>query len=167
MTRMVDQHLRTAAASVDGLPTGSTDLGAVAREVVSDCAAILEPLGAAVMVGELPVARANQDDMYSVFQNLVVNSVKFARPGVPARVQVSARAVADGWRVAVVDNGVGIPPERRTDVFSMFSRASADVEGHGIGLATVSRIVTTHGGHTGALEAPGGGTEIWFTLPRA
>jgi signal transduction histidine kinase len=165
MSRMVDQHLRTAAASVDGLPVGRTDLADVAREVVADCAAILEPLGARVVVTELPVVRANRDEMYSVFQNLVVNAVKFARPGVPARVRITARIEVGGWRVAVVDNGVGIPPERRTDVFSLFSRASSEVEGHGIGLATVSRIVTAHGGHVGADEAPGGGTELWFTLP--
>jgi signal transduction histidine kinase len=167
MTRMVDQHLRSAAASVDGLPVARTDLTGVAREVVGDCAAILEPLGATVVVDQLPLVRANRDEMYSVFQNLIVNSVKFARPGVPACVHVTALADHDGWRIAVVDNGVGIPPDRRTDVFSLFSRASAEVEGHGIGLATVSRIVTAHGGHAGAAEAPGGGTEIWFTLPAA
>ena len=165
MTRMVDQHLRSAAASVDGHPAGRTDLTDVAREVVRDCAAILEPLGATVVVDDLPVVRANRDEMYSVFQNLLVNAVKFARPGIPARVRVTALTEPDGWRISVCDNGVGIPPERRTDVFSLFSRASSDVEGHGIGLATVSRIVTAHGGHTGADEAPGGGAEIWFTLP--
>lgn len=167
MTRMVDQHLRTAAASVDGHPVARTELTGVAREVVRDCAAILEPLGATVVIDELPLVRAHRDEMYSVFQNLIVNSVKFARPGVPARVHVAAHPEAEGWRICVCDNGIGIPPERRTDVFSLFSRASSEVEGHGIGLATVSRIVTAHGGHTGAAEAPGGGTEIWFTLPAA
>jgi signal transduction histidine kinase len=167
MARMVDQHLRTAAASVDGLPVGRTDLGGVACEVVSDCAAILEPLGACVEVDELPVVRANRDEMYSVFQNLVVNAVKFARPGVPARVRICAEPDPSGWRIAVSDNGVGIPPERRADVFSLFSRAHTDVDGHGIGLATVARIVAAHGGRTGAVESPAGGAEIWFTLPPA
>lgn len=167
MTRMVDQHLRTAAASVDGHPVARTQLTGVAREVVRDCAAILEPLGATVVIEDLPLVRAHRDEMYSVFQNLIVNSVKFARPGVPARIHVAAHPEAGGWRICVCDNGIGIPPERRTDVFSLFSRASSEVEGHGIGLATVARIVTAHGGHTGAAEAPGGGTEIWFTLPAA
>jgi signal transduction histidine kinase len=60
---------------------------------------------------------------------------------------------------------VGIPEHRRVDVFSLFSRVNDDVAGHGIGLATVARIVGAHGGRVGAESVPGGGTEIWFELP--
>ncbi len=139
----------------------------MARRLVADSATLLESSGAVVEVGDLPVVRADADQAYSVLQNLVANSVKFARPGVPARVLITARRLHDCWRIAVVDNGVGIPADRRVDVFSLFSRVDPDVEGHGIGLATVARIVAGHGGRVGATQSPDGGTEIWFTLPAA
>ena len=63
------------------------------------------------------------------------------------------------------DNGIGIPEDRQVDVFSLFSRVETDVEGHGIGLATVARILAAHDGRAGASSAPGGGAEIWFELP--
>ena len=91
--------------------------------------------------------------------------MKFARPGHPAHIEISARRTDDGWRISVRDNGVGIPADRRVDVFSLFSRGETDVDGHGIGLATVHRIVTAHGGRVGADESPEGGAELWFELP--
>jgi signal transduction histidine kinase len=103
--------------------------------------------------------------MYSVLQNLLTNSVKFGRPGVPAEVHISARRVPEAWRIAVRDNGIGIPEERRVDVFSLFSRVDNDVEGQGIGLATVARIIGAHGGRVGAEPVEADGTEIWFEIP--
>jgi signal transduction histidine kinase len=101
--------------------------------------------------------------MYSVIQNLVTNAVKFARPGVPPVVRVTSHRVEGGHRVSVIDNGVGIAPERRDDVFSMFTTSGRG--GHGIGLATVHRVVTAQGGELGITDAACGGAEVWFTLP--
>ena len=137
--------------------------------VVRAAAARLGPApgtgGRRIVVGELPVVRADPDDMYSVLQNLITNSVKFARPDVPAVVHITSRRTAEAGASRCRDNGVGIPPDRRVDVFSLFSRLDSDVAGHGIGLATVARIVAAHGGHVGVETAPGGGTEIWVDLP--
>jgi len=93
--------------------------------------------------------------------------VKFARPDVPAWVRISARRAGQHWRVSVRDNGVGIPDDRRVDAFSLFSRTGSEIEGHGIGLATVARIVKAHGGRAGIEPVPGSGTEVWFEVPRA
>lgn len=164
MLRMLDQHLRLGGRH-DAPTRRAVDLGAVVQQLILDSAALLGGSGAEVEADWLPVVQADPDDLYSVLQNLLVNSVKFARPGVPARVHVSCRRTDDGWRISVRDNGVGIPEDRRLDVFSLFSRVANDVAGHGIGLATVRRIVTSYGGRTGAEPGPGGGTEIWFELP--
>jgi signal transduction histidine kinase len=80
-------------------------------------------------------------------------------------VHISGRRTPGGWRISVRDNGIGIPEDRQVDVFSLFSRVETDVEGHGIGLATVARILAAHDGRAGASSRPGGGAEIWFELP--
>ena len=164
MVRMLEQAMEFG--DVGGEPVKrDVNLARVAQQLLLDSVPLLEPGGAEIVIGELPVVRADPDDMYSVLQNLMTNSVKFARPEVPARVHITSRRNAGGWRVSVSDNGVGIPEERRIDVFSLFSRLDTDVAGHGIGLATVARIVAAHRGQVGVASAPGGGTEIWFELP--
>ena len=141
------------------------DLQRTADQLVLDSASLLRAQGAVVETTPLPVVWANPDDMYSVLQNLITNSLKFGRPGVPVVVSIAARRTPAGWRISVRDNGIGIPEARRADVFSLFSRVDDDVAGHGIGLATVARIVTEHGGQVRAEPAPDGGIEIWFELP--
>jgi signal transduction histidine kinase len=164
MGRMLDQSMAYGASGEEPSFT-RVDLAQLTDALVLSSATLLEAAGATVETADLPVIHADPDDMYSVLQNLLTNSMKFARPGVPPHVHISARHLPDFWRISFRDNGVGIPEERRVDVFSLFSRAASDVEGHGIGLATVSRIITAHGGQVGADAVTGGGCEIWFDLP--
>lgn len=164
LDRMLEQHMgfHGDASRMNML---DVDLQQVTQQLLLDSAPLLDPLGAVIRTGELPVVRADPDDMYSVLQNLVTNSVKFARPDVTLIVRIASRQTHGGWRIWVRDNGVGIPEHRRVDVFSLFSRANDEIEGHGIGLATVARIIGAHGGRVGAESVPGGGTEVWFELP--
>jgi signal transduction histidine kinase len=143
----------------------SVDLGAVTDQVLTDLGPQLEDARAKVTVDPLPTVTGNADELYSLMQNLLSNAVKFARPRVPLEVHVRAQAVESGWRVLVIDNGVGVPEPMRDRVFAMFSRVNSRVEGHGIGLATVRRIVRAHGGRVGIDEAPGGGAQVWFEIP--
>ena len=76
--------------------------------------------------------------------------------------------VEDRWRIEVVDHGLGVPEKDRERVFAPLARASEhkDVEGHGIGLATVRRIIDAHRGRIGIAETPGGGATVWIELPQ-
>ena len=64
------------------------------------------------------------------------------------------------------DNGVGVDPADATRIFGMFSRASEQVEGAGIGLAVCRRIIESHGGRIWVEPAEGGGSAFRLTLPR-
>ncbi|HEX7307865.1 ATP-binding protein [Lentzea sp.] len=108
---------------------------------------------------------ADPDRLSEVLVNLLVNAAKYAREEHPRTVEVSL----DGDAVQVRDNGIGIPPEHRTEVLRLFRRLhkrDARGGGHGAGLAIVHRIVERHGGELGLHAAPGGGTTVTFTLPR-
>lgn len=164
MARMVEGILRLN--DVDrSITFRDSDLKRVARQVVADSEAMLEQAGASVTIGPLPTVYADGDQMYSLLLNLLTNAVKFTRPGVAPVVDISAARSSDGWRISVTDNGTGVPAAKRAEVFSMFSRLNSSVEGHGIGLATVARIVHVHGGRVGIRDAPEQGTEVWFELP--
>lgn len=103
-----------------------------------------------------------------LFDNLIGNALKYARPGVVPEVTVTADRLQTGWTcIRVCDNGVGIPAEQRDLVFRSFHRVDpAHPGGTGLGLSICKRIVERHGGTIRALANPRGhGTCFELILP--
>jgi len=164
MNEMIEQLLVYAAEG--GRPSLSdTALGEVFALAVADLAPVVAEKGAEVRVGALPSVRADAGQMYAVARNLLANSIDFARPDTPPRVEVAADRLEGRWRVEVTDNGVGVAPDQREAMFVLFARADKRSGGSGIGLAAAKRMVEAHGGRIGMDAAPGGGTTVWFELP--
>lgn len=105
--------------------------------------------------------------MVRVFENLLVNAIKFRRKGEPARVHITAECVDEEWLIRVTDNGIGFPPEHAHKIFNPFERLhrTREYPGSGIGLAACKRIVEEYGGRIGAESRPGEGSTFWFTVP--
>ena len=150
-----------------GYLTNSTDvdLAELLEQVVIELQGSLDEAGATLRIHQLPVVAGDPDQLHSVLLNLLSNAVKYRRPEVPPFISVSSSTVGDHVRISVTDNGGGVPPGREEEVFAMFGRANARVEGHGIGLATVRRIARAHGGDAGLVSDGKTGTEAWFELP--
>jgi signal transduction histidine kinase len=164
MNKMIEEML--AYARADGVPAlDMTELDDVLKLALEDLAVVIAETDAEVRVDPLPSLRADPDQMRAVLRNLLSNAVKFARPGTPPRVSVAAERRAGRWRVSVTDNGIGLDPERREAMFVLFARGDKRVEGSGIGLAMVRRVIEAHGGRVGMDEVPDGGTTVWFELP--
>jgi signal transduction histidine kinase len=164
MDAMVEEMLGYARAG--GLPVPvDTDLGAVSERVVDDLAALVEQAGATVVVEPLPTLRADPGQLHSVLLALLDNALRFRRPGTAPEVRVHAERRTDRWRVCVTDNGPGVPPGRQESVFVPFTQLDKRLEGSGIGLATVKRVVEAHGGRVGLESGPDEGTTVWFELP--
>jgi len=103
-----------------------------------------------------------------VLSNLIGNAIKYIGEGPDKRVRVRARPEDGTVRVEVVDTGPGVPFALRERVFDPYVRASSSsIPGLGLGLATVRRLVETHGGRVGVDAAPGGGSRFWIELPKA
>jgi signal transduction histidine kinase len=148
------------------LSTAPVGLGSLMAEVAEDLRARLDEAGATLAVGELPEVRADARQLRRVLQNLLANAVKF-RGDAPLRVEVSAVRDTREWVVTVRDNGIGVDPAAAGRIFGMFSRASQETDGAGIGLAVCRRIVEAHGGRMWVEPATGGGSAFRFTLPTA
>jgi signal transduction histidine kinase len=164
MAGMIEQILAHARVGAE-LRTVPTDLSGVAASVLEDLAPTLRAREAVVTVGALPTVQADDQQLYSVLLNLISNAVKYARPHVPPVVDVSSARRDGAWRVSIKDNGIGIPADEHDRVFGLFNRVETSVEGSGIGLATVKRIIEAHGGRIGIDPVDGPGTIVWFELP--
>jgi light-regulated signal transduction histidine kinase (bacteriophytochrome) len=122
---------------------------------------------AVITHGTLPNVELDRNQMVRLFQNLLVNAIKFRNPDQPPRIHVSAEQKADEWIIRVADNGIGFPPEHTEIIFQPFKRLNAAQKypGSGIGLATCKRIVENYGGRIGAESQLGEGSIFWFTIP--
>jgi signal transduction histidine kinase len=115
----------------------------------------------------LPRISGDETQLLQLFQNLLGNALKFARPGVTPRIHLSGEQRDGFWEFRVEDNGIGIPAEYRERIFGMFQRLHARDEypGTGIGLTICRTVVERHGGRIWAEDAAGSGTTFRFTLP--
>jgi light-regulated signal transduction histidine kinase (bacteriophytochrome) len=136
-------------------------------QVINDLGGAIEDAGATVTRDELPTVQADPTQLQQLFQNLIVNGIKFRRPDVAPIVHVAARPRDGGWTFAVKDNGIGIEPQYLDRIFVLFQRlhSRAEYPGTGIGLAICKKIVERHGGTIRVESEPGRGTTLEFTLP--
>ena len=146
-------------------------------EVISAALARAEPLTRSHRVSVeledgLPVVRVDPHAVAEVVYTLVDNAAKYSPLGTTIRV-AAARAENGMIRVAVEDQGQGIPPDIRERVFDKFFRATRDGDagghspaGTGMGLAIARGIVEAHGGRVRVEGRAGGpGACVVFTLP--
>lgn len=117
---------------------------------------------------ELPQVRGHSAGLTQVFEELLENGILYNESEEP-RVVVTVREEDDeGVTLAFTDNGIGIPADRRDDVFQLFQRlhpVGRFTSGTGIGLAAARRIVDLHEGSLKVEEAPTGGTTFLLRLP--
>jgi PAS domain S-box-containing protein len=146
----------------------AVDTGALVREVIE-----LHALPAEVSIdvaSQMPMLEAERIPLQQVFMNLIDNAVKFARAERPdAAISVGWRDLGDAFEFAVTDNGPGIAPEYHERIWGIFQTLSSRdaVEGTGIGLSVVKKIVETRGGHVSVESSPGAGATFRFTWPKA
>jgi PAS domain S-box-containing protein len=125
----------------------------------------------AVIAPDTPSAvRTDGVRLRQVLTNLVGNAVKFTeKGGVRVDVGVEETRGRRFLRFEVRDTGVGVPIEKRKDIFNEFVQADSSharkFGGTGLGLAISRRLVAAMGGDIGIDAAPGGGSLFWFTMP--
>ncbi|MEW6219846.1 MAG: ATP-binding protein [Thermodesulfobacteriota bacterium] len=151
----------------DNREPSQVDLSQVLSAVLANCQALVQDTGARVTGEPLPVVQGDATQLAQLMQNLVTNAIKFRRPDTSPRVHIAAQRQPDSWLLKVEDNGIGIAPEHREQIFQIFARLHSrqHYAGTGIGLAVCQRVVECHGGRIWVEDSPAGGSTFLFTLP--
>ena len=105
--------------------------------------------------------------LLEVLQNLIDNAAKYMGNQIDPLIEIGQTGFESGKPVFYVrDNGIGIAPEYHEQIFGLFNKLDPAVEGTGVGLALVKRIVEFHGGRIWAESEAGNGATFYFTLPQ-
>ncbi len=137
----------------------------VLNQMLSDLELFIRTNRATVSYDTLPEVMVDSTQLAQVFQNLIVNGIKFNTEEVP-KIHISSLRIENGWQFSVQDNGIGIDPQYSEKIFEVFKRLHKKEEypGTGIGLAICKKIMERHGGRIW-VESELGGSTFYFTLP--
>ncbi|MGZ8804892.1 MAG: sensor histidine kinase [Microbacterium sp.] len=174
LTEMVEQILEFAGiqSGQRGFALRPVGVRAVVEDVVNQAGTLLEAAGVTVE-WDVPPAIApvlgDESALRRVFQNLIGNAIKYGASG--GWISVSARSTGRDVSVTIADRGIGIAPADQAHIFEPFYRApaviEAQIQGAGLGLSLVKRIVEAHGGRITVHSTPGERSEFTVTLPAA
>lgn len=138
------------------------DLAALVREITDSLREQLQHRGVVLSIDftQVSVLAYSRKNLRSIFFNLVSNAIKYAAPDRIPHIQLSTQLLPAGGGVllSVQDNGLGIPRDQQDKVFSMFRRYHTHVEGSGVGLYLVKKILDNEGDRIELESEPGKGS---------
>lgn len=176
------QHIHDAADKMQSLLNDLLELSRIGRlintpqaisfaKLITDTldliAGRIQTRGVEVIVQpDLPVVYGDQARLTEVLQNLIDNAVKFMGDQPTPRIDIGMCQIDQEAAFFVQDNGIGIPQAYHHEIFGLFNRLDTTIEGTGIGLSLVKRIIEVHGGRIWVESSGiGQGTTFYFTLP--
>ena len=124
-----------------------TNLDTVLEDIKTEIYYLIENTGATINTSfQVPVVKYGIKNIKSILYNLITNAIKFRSPERNPVIKISTRETKEGVLLIVEDNGLGLTPEEKNKLFIMFKRLHDHVEGTGVGLYIVKRIVESTGG---------------------
>ncbi|WP_276134170.1 sensor histidine kinase [Polluticoccus soli] len=160
-----------------------TPLNALLDGVLSDLEIQIEQKQAVFHIGELPTLYIIPGQFRQLFQNLVINALKFSKEDVPPEINIYSEKVKgmylndvpnavmdqDYHRIIVKDNGIGFDQQYAEQIFTVFKRLHSfdEYEGTGIGLSICKKIIDQYNGSISAQSAINEGATFVITLPAA
>jgi len=166
LLRDLRAYTQTSLATDGPSPVVSSET-AIQRTITSLRAGIDES-GAEITFDSLPSVRMHEFQLEQLFQNIIGNAIRYRSSERP-KIHAGAEPEGDTWRFFVRDNGIGIDPEYKEQIFGIFKRlhTSSEYPGTGMGLAICQRIVERSGGRIWVESQRGRGSTFFFTLPAA
>jgi PAS domain S-box-containing protein len=169
MGLLIDELLSFSRMGRQAMSLKAVNLTSLANDVIEEFVPDTAGRDISFRVGDLPVVEGDESTLRLVLANLIANALKFTRPREKARIEIGSKPGPDADTVIYVrDNGVGFDMTYADKLFGVFQRLhrTDEFEGTGIGLATVRRIITRHGGRTWAEGALDQGAAFYFSLPQ-
>lgn len=180
MQALIQDLLAFSRVSVGDRKFETIDINQLVNEVKEEFRERLEETKAVIEIQGSGKVNVISFQFRQALQNLISNSLKFARPGVPPHVIIQCRTVKSDKvdfvklmpkkeynQISIIDNGIGFEPEYADRIFKVFEKLHSKDEyaGTGIGLAIVKKIVDNHHGFITVKSEPSKGTSFDIFIP--
>lgn len=167
MFSMIDGVLSYSTTNAAPQMAAQVDLNDVLKNIETDLEVALQKINGSIHYQNLPVIEGAPVLLYQLFYNLINNSLKFARPGIPPQIYIMGEIDGSIARITLSDNGIGFEGHHAARIFETFTRLNPkdEFEGTGLGLSLCKKIVERHGGKISATGIPGIGATFTIILP--
>ena len=166
MQTLINDLLTYSRAGRDDGNYAELDSCEIVQEAMQNLGSRVDDAGAVVTFDELPSVVADKQQLISIFQNLISNSIKYRSASRDVVVNISAERISNAWKFSIKDNGIGIDSAFSDRIFTIFQRLHGreEYQGTGIGLAVVKKLVERAGGTIWVESEPGEGSTFIFTV---
>jgi chemotaxis family two-component system sensor kinase Cph1 len=166
MNQMIGEVLEYSRLGRSAPQRQTINMEELTADIVKDLKLVYTKAIIDVTIGETPDIQGDPVMMLQLFSNLIGNAVKYSQYSNPARVHISGAVVAGEILYSVKDNGLGIAATDLPHIFDLFNRMDnvKDIEGSGVGLAIVKRIVDKHKGKIWAESELGKGSAFFVSF---
>jgi signal transduction histidine kinase len=147
--------------------TPPIELAAIVDDLRQDLLPALQQTGGQLEVEAeaCPVVAMPAKSLRSLLYNLLSNALKYRHPDRPPHVRLTCRTQDGSWCLTVQDNGLGLTELQQASLFALFRRFHNHVEGSGLGLYTVKKIVENLGGRIEVQSVPDVGSTFRVYVP--
>jgi light-regulated signal transduction histidine kinase (bacteriophytochrome) len=182
MVELIEDLLTFSYISKGAGETAEIDLNEQVKDVLEDLELDILEKEAKIKVETLPKVHGNKRQFQQLFQNLINNSIKYAKPNIVPVIEISSYEVRGCEAkenlvmeppdkpyhlIELKDNGIGFEQEYAADIFKVFKRlhGNSEYSGNGVGLSIVQKVVENHKGYVWAESKPGEGAVFKILLP--
>jgi len=169
MEKLIEELLDLSRIGRVVNPFEEVDVGAVLEQSLAELQYQIEERGIQLVVPKaFPRVWCDRGRLVQVLSNLLSNAIKFMGAQSSPRIEVGWEDRPEEYVIHVKDNGMGIKPEYHEKIFGLFQGfgPALGIEGTGVGLTIVKRIVENHGGRIWVESEEGKGATFYFTLPK-
>jgi len=166
MNLMINEVLDYSRIGRSDVQYKSTDTGALINDIIKDLDQIYDKAVLNITVGDTPALQGDHTMLFQVFSNLIGNAVKYSQQAETAQVHIHGIKSEKETCYTIKDNGIGIAAKDLVHIFKLFNRMDnvMDIEGSGVGLSIVKRIVDKHKGRIWAESELEKGTTFFVSF---
>lgn len=168
MQGLIDNLLNFSRITTHAHPNEDFSLNDIIGDVLSDMEISISEKKPIFEIGELPRINGDPLQFYQVFQNLIQNSIKYARSDIQLTISVVYEKLKNDrfrHKILFIDNGKGFEQKYVDRIFMIFQRLDTTVSGIGMGLSIVKKVIERHGGKIEARGEPNNGASFYIFLP--
>jgi signal transduction histidine kinase len=180
MQNLIDDLLSWSKTETSEKTFQLCDLNEILEEVKTTLKVFIEEQAATIEAENLPVVKVIPFQFKQMFENLLINSIKYSKPDAAPHIIIASEQVKgdhikmheaqpdkDYYKLSVRDNGIGFDPQYAERIFELFQRLHDKHEypGTGLGLAICKKVIENHKGFITADASPGSGATFTVYLP--